>query len=216
MKKLTILMLSSFLLLSSAFSQVYYSDRIDEYQLVYWFHLRMKIIEDDSTGYVSYVITEVENKLSHGKPIEYQADLFKSLKNDILPIGPFNDFDEAWKSKIIYEHAVLDSITDYYDDSFISKDSTYNDNQQVFWFILHLDMTKKRIKLIPKPGAIASGAYYDFAGFLKDNLGFRVFSIGPFLYMPEAEESKRIYRLKKRCYLRNKVGFKLRNLMNMY
>ncbi len=216
MKQFAILIISSFLLTGNILSQVWYNAEPDEHRLVYWFHVRVKIIEDDSTGYVSYVITEVQNKLSHGNLIEYQTDLFKSLKNNILPIGPFYDFHEAWKSKIIYEHAVLDSITDYYDDSFISKDSTFDDNQQVFWFIIHIEMTKNRIKLIPKPGAIASGDYYDFAGFLKDNLGFRVFSIGPFLYMPEAEESKRIYRLKKRRYLRNKIGFKFRNLMNMY
>jgi len=216
MKQFVILIISSFLLTGNIFSQVNYSDDIDEHRLVYWFHVRVKIIEDDSTGYVFCVITEVERKLSHGKPIEYQSDLFKSLKNDILPIGPFNDFDEAWKSKLVYEHAVTDSITFHYGDSFIRKDSTYDNNQTVFWFVLHLDMIKNRIKFIPKPGAVASGMYLDFDLFLKENLMFRIFTIGPFIYMPEAEESKRIYRLKKRHYLRNEIGFKFRNLMNVY
>ena len=126
MKQFAILIISSFLLTGNILSQVWYNAEPDEHRLVYWFHVRVKIIEDDSTGYVSYVITEVQNKFSHGNLIEYQTDLFKSLKNNILPIGPFYDFHEAWKSKIIYEHAVLDSITDYYDDSFISKDSTFD------------------------------------------------------------------------------------------
>ena len=112
MKQFAILIISSFLLTGNILSQVWYNAEPDEHRLVYWFHVRVKIIEDDSTGYVSYVITEVQNKLSHGNLIEYQTDLFKSLKNNILPIGPFYDFHEAWKSKIIYEHAVLNSITD--------------------------------------------------------------------------------------------------------
>ncbi|NPA44729.1 MAG: hypothetical protein GXO49_04275, partial [Chlorobi bacterium] len=44
-------------------------------------------------------------------------------------------------------------------------------------------------------GSIASGSYQDFDNFLRDNLKMRVMTVGPFLYMPEAEEAKRTYRL---------------------
>ncbi|MCD4793973.1 MAG: hypothetical protein K8R54_12115 [Bacteroidales bacterium] len=206
MKKIILLGFILSLLYTDLSSQVNFSNSIDENRLVYWFQIRIREVEDDSTGYVSFIIPEVKRKLLHGSESEYRKNLYQSLDNNIINIGPFNDFDQAWRSKVIYEHLAFDPKKEilYGDNSFL-VDSVYDDNIQVFWFIQSLVWDKKnRLELIRKPGAIASGAYRDFYLFTSENLMMRTLTVGPFLYMPEAEESKRIYRIKKREYNRRR------------
>lgn len=205
MKKSIIIIISCLLLSSDVIAQINYSDEIDENRLTYWFQIRVREVEDDSTGYVSYILTEVKSKLMHGTENEYRKNMYKSMKNDILNIGPFDDFDQAWKSKNIYEHLVFNSNWDYHDYSFLQKDSTYDKNQTIFWFAQHLVSDKKnRIELIRRPGAIASGTYLDFYAFAREDFCMRILTIGSFLYMPEAEKSKNIYRIKKGQYNRKR------------
>lgn len=101
-------MISFFLLNSNIFAQVISNDSIDEHNFVYWFHIKMRMIENnfERSSYSSFQIIELKDTLMHGNSIDYQADLFRSLKNGIIPIGPFNNYDAAWKTKLIYEHKI--------------------------------------------------------------------------------------------------------------
>jgi len=182
------LVLSGFFAIQKSSAQVNYSDELDKNRLVYWFYVGVREVENSNTGYVSYQLQRKGSRIQHGTMKEYDRELWKYLgQGSKMALGPFNDFEEARKAYIFYE----------IQEEPHELDSTFDDNQTVFWFILHV---KKRARsgayqLIRKPGAIASGSYSDFDVFLKDNLKMRVMTVGPFLYMPEAEEAKRTYRL---------------------
>ncbi len=183
-----ILLLSGIFAADKSQAQVSYSDNLDENRLVYWFYVSVREVEDNNTGYVSYELRRKGAKVDHGTVKEYDRILWKYLGDGSkMAIGPFNDYIEAKKSFIFYK----------IQDDPHELDSTFDENQQVFWFVLHVNRRPRSnsYELIRKPGAIASGNYMDFEVFLKENLMMRVMTIGPFLYMPEAEEAKRIYRL---------------------
>ena len=183
-----ILLISGVFITDESQAQVNYSDNMDENRLVYWFYVNVREVEDNNTGYVSYGLQRKGSKIDHGTVKEYNRILWKYLGNGTkMAIGPFNDYIEAKKAFMFY----------LIQDEPHNLDSTFDDNQQVFWFVLHVNRRPRSnsYELIRKPGAIASGNYNDFDVFLKENLMMRVMTIGPFLYMPEAEEAKRIYRL---------------------
>jgi len=183
-----LILLSGLLINQKAKAQVGYSDNLDENRLVYWFYVGVREFENSKTGYVSYKIQRKGNKIYHGSMKMYDRELWKNLGNGSkMAIGPFNDFDEAKRAYSFYK----------IQDEPRVLDSTYNMDQQVFWFILHVNRRPRSnsYQLVRKPGSIASGSYADFDNFLRDNLKMRVMTIGPFLYMPEAEEAKRTYRL---------------------
>ncbi len=183
-----ILLISGLFITDKSQAQVNYSDNMDENRLVYWFYVNVREVEDNNTGYVSYGLQRKGSKIDHGTVKEYNRILWKYLGNGTkMAIGPFNDYIEAKKAFMFY----------LIQDEPHHLDSTFDDNQQVFWFVLHVNRRPRSnsYELIRKPGAIASGNYNDFDIFLKENLMMRVMTIGPFLYMPEAEEAKRIYRL---------------------
>jgi hypothetical protein len=192
--KIKILIISGLItLLSFVFekplnAQVSNSEKLDENRLVYWFYINVRDVEDSNTGMVSYGIQRKGTKIEHGTIKEYDRELWKFLgEGSKMAIGPFNDFDEAKKSFLLYN----------IQDEPHEMDSTFNETQTVFWFILHVERRPRSgsYKLIRVPGAIASGYYREFESFVKEQLKTRVLAIGPFVYMPEAEESKRIYRL---------------------
>ncbi len=169
-------------------AQVTNSEDLDENRLVYWFYVSVREHENANTGYVSYKLQRKGGKIKHGTVKQYDRELWKNLGNGSkMAIGPFNDYDEAKKGFLFYE----------IQEEPHELDSTFDMNQQVFWFILHVNRRPRSnsYELIRKPGSIASGSYADFDIFLKENLEMRVMTIGPFVYMPEAEEAKRMYRL---------------------
>lgn len=169
-------------------AQVTSNDNIDQNRLVYWFYVSVREKEDSETGYVNYDLQLKGNKIQHGSQKDYDKTLWKYLGNgQKMAIGPFNEYDEAKKAILFYK----------IQDEPHELDSTFDKNQTIFWFVLHVNRRPRSnsYQLIRKPGAIASGTYSDFDVFLKENLMMRVMTVGPFLYMPEAEEAKRIYRL---------------------
>ncbi len=183
-----ILTLSGYFYPNQAKAQVTYSDNMDENRLVYWFYVSVREKENSETGYVSYDLQMKGNKIQHGTQKFYIRNLWKYLGNgQKMAIGPFNEYEEAKKAFIFYK----------IQDKPHKLDSTYDENQTVFWFVLHVNRRPRSnsYQLVRKPGAIASGNYHDFDVFLKENLMLRVMTIGPFNYMPEAEEAKRVYRL---------------------
>ncbi len=184
----SILFLFGFYSPNTVKAQVSYSDNTDENRLVYWFYVSVREKEDSETGYVSYDLQLKGNKIQHGSQKEYDRNLWKYLGNgQKMAIGPFNEYEEAKKAMLFYK----------IQDKPHQLDSTYDENQTVFWFVLHVNRRPRSnsYQLVRKPGAIASGTYRDFDLFLKENLMMRVMTVGPFNYMPEAEEAKRIYRL---------------------
>lgn len=186
----TIIVIASLLTSEKSTAQVNYSDNMDENRLVYWFYVSVREVEDGNTGYVNYELRRKGSKVEHGTIKEYNRTLWKYLGNGSkMAIGPFNDFNEAKKAFHLYD------VKDPNEPAVL--DSSYDENQTVFWFVLHVKRRPRSnsYELIRKPGAVASGNYQDFDIFLRENLMVRVMTIGPFLYMPEAEESKRIYRL---------------------
>ncbi len=169
-------------------AQVTYSDELDENRLVYWFYVNVREVEDPNTGYVSYVLNRKSTRVDHGSMKQYDRELWKYLGNgEKMAIGPFNDFAEAKRAFYLYNANEEPKVLD----------STFNETQQVFWFVLHVNRRPRSnsIELVRKPGAVASGTYRDFDTFLRENLLMRVMTVGPFQYMPEAEASKEIYRL---------------------
>ncbi|NPA69032.1 MAG: hypothetical protein GXO50_10525 [Chlorobi bacterium] len=185
---LTLMFAGTFYSPNTARAQVNYSDNMDENRLVYWFYVSVREKEDSETGYVSYNLQLKGNRIQHGSQKDYDRELWKYLGNgQKMAIGPFNEYEEAKKAILFYK----------IQDKPHELDSTYDENQTVFWFVLHVNRRPRSnsYQLIRKPGAIASGTYHDFDVFLKENLMMRVMTVGPFNYMPEAEEAKRIYRL---------------------
>ncbi len=183
-----ILMTTAYFFPQQANAQVTYNDNIDQNRLVYWFYVSVREKEDSETGYVSYDLQLKGNKIQHGSQKDYDKNLWKYLGNgQKMAIGPFNEYDEAKKAMLFYK----------IQDKPHELDSTFDENQTVFWFVLHVNRRPRSnsYQLVRKPGAIASGTYADFDVFLKENLMMRVMTVGPFIYMPEAEEAKRIYRL---------------------
>ncbi len=169
-------------------AQVTYSDELDANRLVYWFYVSVREVEDPNTGYVSYELQRKSTKVDHGTMKVYDRELWKNLGNGSkMAIGPFNDFAEAKRAFYLYN--VTNEPKEF--------DTTFNESQQVFWFVLHVNRRPRSnsYELIRKPGAIASGTYKDFDTFLRENLLMRVMTVGPFEYMPEAEAAKEIYRL---------------------
>ena len=61
--------------------------------------------------------------------------------------------------------------TEYYFDN--ENAFEYGMNQTLFSFVLHPDITTKRIELIHKPCGISSGDYESFDNYLKDSLVFK-------------------------------------------
>ena len=183
-----IMLIFGFLGIQKTEAQINFSDNMDENRLVYWFYVGVREVEDNKTGYVSYDLQRKGNKIDHGTEKQYKRILWKYLGNGTkMALGPFNDYRDAKKAYYLY-----DTKTDS-----LELDSTYNMDQQVYWFILHVNRRPRSnsYELVRKPGAVASGNYRDFELFLKENLMMRVMTVGPFTYMPEAEESKRQYRL---------------------
>jgi hypothetical protein len=193
MKQINKLCIVSVMIILSAFTaqkrsvaQVTYSDELDANRLVYWFYVSVREVEDPSTGYVSYELQRKSTKIDHGSMKVYDRELWEYLGDGSkMAIGPFNDFVEAEKAFYFYQ------ITDKPKD----LDTSFNETQQVFWFVLHVNrrLRSNSYELVRKPGAIASGTYRDFDTFLRENLMMRVMTVGPFQYMPEA--AKEIYRL---------------------
>ncbi len=191
---LKLFLLTAILLFSASFipnktkAQITYNDNIDENRLVYWFYVGVREKENSETGYVSYDLQLKGNKVQHGSQKDYDRNLWKYLGNgQKMAIGPFNEYEEAKKALFFYKLKKEP----------VELDSTFSPDQTVFWFVLHVNRRPRSnsYQLIRKPGAIASGTYQDFEVFLRENLMMRVMTVGPFIYMPEAEEAKRIYRL---------------------
>ncbi len=183
-----ILTVSGYFMPNHVQAQVTYNDNMDQNRLVYWFYVSVREREDSETGYVSYDLQLKGNKIQHGSQKDYDKNLWKYLGNgQKMAIGPFNEYEEAKKAILFYK----------IQDEPHELDSTFDENQTIFWFVLHVNRRPRSnsYQLIRKPGAIASGTYHDFDVFLKENLMMRVMTVGPFIYMPEAEEAKRIYRL---------------------
>ncbi len=163
-------------------------EQVDPNRLVYWFYVSVREIKDPETGYKIYQLQRKGNKISSGSLKRYDRDLWRNLSSGSkMAIGPFNNQEEAERAFVFYK----------VQDEPHLLDAEFDPKQQIFWFILHV---KKRprsrsYELERKPGAVASGTYRDFENFLKENLKMRVMTIGPFLYMAEAEEAKRTYRL---------------------
>ena len=169
-------------------AQVTYSDDLDANRLVYWFYVSVREVSDANTGYVSYELVRKSTKVDHGSMKVYDRELWKYLGDGSkMAIGPFNDFGEAKRAYFLYN--ITEEPKEF--------DTTFNESQQVFWFVLHVNRRPRSnsYELIRKPGAIASGTYRDFDTFLRENLMMRVMTVGPFQYMPEAEAAKEIYRL---------------------
>lgn len=194
MKSRSTLIVFIFILFSSVIfkpeylsAQVTDSENMSADNIVYWFNINLRIMEDPETRIKSYDVRRASSKVDAGSIAEYDEKLWSSLsKGGLIPIGPFYRYDEAKQAMKFYNVGQDEK-----------QDSLFNDDRQVFWFILHV---KKRPRsgsweLVRKPGAIASGDYETFKSFLEGNLKLQVFTIGPFWDQPEAEESKRRYRL---------------------
>ena len=164
------------------------SNTLDENRRVFWFYVSLREVKIKNTDHIAYKLTRLGSAIEKGSAKEYDYLLWKYLSEGTkFAIGPFNDSEEAKQAFLFYK----------IQDEPHKLDATYDQKRQIFWFVLHVNKRErsKSLELKRIPGAIASGKYSVFDSFLKENLFNRVMTIGPFYTMPDAEESKRIYRL---------------------
>lgn len=179
--------ISAIFIPTNTYSQVTDSGNMSEGNIVYWYYINLRILTDPQTKIQSYDVRLIGDQISAGTIKEYDIKLWESLsRGSRIPVGPFYRYDEANQAKKFYKIGANQE-----------QDSLFNSDRQVFWFILHVKKRSrsKSFMLIRKPGAIASGDYDTFKSFLEGNLNLQVLTIGPFWDQPEAEESKRRYRL---------------------
>lgn len=193
-KHVKIIIAAGIMLISTGFftcktsNQVVSNDKMDENRRVYWFYVSVREVKTGNPDLTAYDLTRIGTKIENGTAKDYDYHLWKNLSEGRrLAVGPFNSPAEATQAFLFYN----------IQDKPHKLDATFDQNRKIFWFVLRVNKRERSVTLELKriPGAIASGGYSDFDIFLKENLDLGVMTIGPFRNMPDAEESKRIYRL---------------------
>jgi len=182
------LILSSIFGSKSVYSQDIDNEKVDEEKIVYWFYINLKVVEDKKYGLKSFQIRTLGNVISHGTLKKYDLDLWRNLGGGTkMAIGPFFDYDEAAQALLFYD--VKETATVLPEGSDL--------NREVFWFIVKIKKRERSgsFELKKVPAAVGNGSYESFEEFLKTALMQQQLAIGPFWNAPEAEESKRMYRL---------------------
>jgi hypothetical protein len=164
------------------------SNTLDENRIVYWFYIYISFDKVAEPDVYSYDIKHLTTEPVKGTAKEYDYLFWKFLsEGSKFAVGPFNSSEEARKSLVFYTSA----------DKMHTLDDSFNSEKDIYWFVLKVKLRdrSRSWELVRVPGAIASGKYEEFDVFLSENLKTGVLTIGPFQNMPDAEESKRVYRL---------------------
>ncbi|MBN2894161.1 MAG: hypothetical protein JXL97_19985 [Bacteroidales bacterium] len=161
----------------------------DESRRVYWFDVNLKKVKDPETLIPTYQVYRSGTKIQYGTAYEYDRYLWQGLSNGTrIAIGPFDDQKQAVFANKLYDmkKALADS-------------SLMSDNGNYFWYLVTIKKTQrlKSYDFERIPAQINSGNASDFVTLMKFSLPQDKLVIGPFLNAPEAENSKRVFRLEE-------------------
>jgi len=185
MKK-TFLTLVLFLSVYQLFAQIPV-DYNDETRRVYWFDVNLKKEKDKETGIPIYQVFRLGSRVSYGTAAEYDKYLWSGLSNGTrISIGPFDKKDEAEFAFRMYDLNKAET-----------SEEVLNDNGTYYWYLVTLKQTKrlKSYDFERIPAQVNSGNAKDFFDLMNVSLPSDRLVIGLFLNLPEAENSKRAFRL---------------------
>lgn len=161
----------------------------DDSRRVYWFDVGLTKIKDKETQIPLYQVVRQGSKIHYGSALEYDRYFWNGISNGSkIAIGPFDSQKQA-------EFAVK-----LYDIKKAEKDTEISsDNGNYFWFLVTIKKTKrlKSYDFERMPAQVNSGNAGDFIELMKVSLSMNKLVIGPFASAPEAENSKRVFRLEE-------------------
>lgn len=197
MKNLTIPSIIILLILSSCFGPGQNSIRQDRDRFVFWISVRAETKISRETKKEAYVIRTTRNEPHSGKVTKYQKFLHRSLKaGQNIPIGPFDNFEDAKRAVEYYK------LTKYNSETMEKDIHTRVDSTAVgdyYWFFIKFYyLPRKRTLVLERTAArVAYGSIKDFRTVLWEGIFFKQLAVGPFATQEEAEEAKRLYRLEE-------------------
>ncbi len=168
--------------------------KVDPNKKVFWFMVTVQAEADKETKQDIFTMRcpgSIKDKIKSGTKDSYDQALWRILSKSAktLLIGPFVTYQEARESALIY--SVAKGVTA--PDSILnSGDKTY------YWFRLDFEQANRGSKtysLKRTPARVESGSKKDFDDNLMALLLEKTLLVGPFTNQPDAEESKRLYRL---------------------
>lgn len=160
----------------------------DKTRRVYWFDLALKTKNDPDTQLPQYYVYPA-SKVKYGTAEDYDRYLWNNISmGNFLSIGPFDTYQQAEISYKLYDPKIFNSDT-----------NLVNSNETYYYYIINL---KKRTRLKSfeferLPAAVAPGRPKDFVTLIQASIKLDRLVIGAFATMPEAENSKRVFRLQE-------------------
>jgi len=161
----------------------------DDARRVYWFDITVKQIPDPNTKIPTYKIFRMGKQIHYGTAMQYDQYLWNGLSNGSkIAVGPFNSREQAERANILYD--VNNSKTD---STLLTNNTTY------YWYLVTLKQSKrlKSYQFERIPARVVSGTYSDFFSLMDVSLSVNKLIIGVFEDIPEAENSKRVFRLEE-------------------
>jgi hypothetical protein len=161
----------------------------DDSRRVFWFDVGLNKIKDKETQIPLYQIVRQGTKIHYGTALEYDRYLWNGLSNGSkIAIGPFDTQKQAEFAVKLYD------IKQAENDSEIS-----NNNGSYFWYLVTIKKTQrlKSYNFERIPAQVNSGNAINFLDLMKVSLSMDKLVIGPFASAPEAENSKRVFRLEE-------------------
>jgi len=190
--KSTILAILLLILTFPLFSQNIEEDVMTRYKdqsrRVYWFDLALKTKPDPDTQLPQYYVYPA-SKVKYGSAEEFDRYLWNNIaQGTYLSIGPFDTYQQAEISQKLYDPKIAEK-----DSLILHSDAQY------FYYIINL---KKRSRLKSfdferLPAAVTSGRPKDFTTLIQASIKLDRLVIGAFATQPEAENSKRVFRLQE-------------------
>lgn len=160
----------------------------DKSRRVYWFDLALKTKADPDTQLPQYYVYPT-SKVKYGSAEDFERYLWNNIAmGTYLSIGPFDTYQQAELSYKLYDPKVFNK-----DSNLVNTNTTY------YYYIINL---KKRTRLKSfdferLPAAVAPGRPRDFVTLIQASIKLDRLVIGAFATMPEAENSKRVFRLQE-------------------
>ena len=160
----------------------------DNTRRVYWFDLALKTKPDPDTKLPQYYVYPT-SRVKYGTAEEYDRYLWNNISmGNFLSIGPFDTYQQAEISYKLYDPKTFNT-----DSNLVNSNVTY------YYYIINL---KKRTRLKSfeferLPAAVAPGRPKDFVSLIQASIKLDRLVIGAFATMPEAENSKRVFRLQE-------------------
>lgn len=160
-----------------------HDDDPDPNHVYYWFYASVRI--DVRTA--SYKVNGTSGGLHSGYKEDFEKDLWKSLSQRKIVVGPFLEKNTALNAKRLYRTKK---------DKALNKIPVDTVPPTVYWFAITFDQSDRLGIFVMErsPAAVASGGENFFIDAFYEQLAYKQFAIGPFYDQLNAEEAKRLYR----------------------